>query len=107
MTLHFFLLFRSSVVFLLSHHYTEWLYKPVIYIHTSGTGVLIEDVRGKKGSSTVYHDLNPDQINGLPDEQIHRDVDLFVIIDLWNRDGIVQSHFDSTTNSDSCCSETR
>lgn len=52
--------------------------KPVIYIHTSGTGVLIEDVRGKKGSGTVYHDLNPDQINGLPDEQIHRDVDLFV-----------------------------
>jgi len=53
--------------------------KPVIYIHTSGTGVLIEDVRGKKGSNVVYSDLNPDQINGLPDEQIHRDVDLFII----------------------------
>jgi nucleoside-diphosphate-sugar epimerase len=53
--------------------------KPVIYIHTSGTGVLTEDVRGKKGSNTVYSDLNPDQINGLADEQIHRNVDLLVI----------------------------
>jgi nucleoside-diphosphate-sugar epimerase len=53
--------------------------KPAIYIHTSGTGVLVEDVRGKKGSDTVYNDLDPAQINGLADEQIHRNVDLFVI----------------------------
>jgi nucleoside-diphosphate-sugar epimerase len=53
--------------------------KPVIYIHTSGTGVLTEDVRGNKGSDIVYSDLNPDQINGLPDEQLHRNVDLFII----------------------------
>jgi nucleoside-diphosphate-sugar epimerase len=53
--------------------------KPVIYIHTSGTGVLTEDVRGNKGSDTIYSDLNPDQINKLPDEQIHRNVDLFII----------------------------
>ena len=53
--------------------------KPVIYIHTSGTGVLAEDVRGKKGSNTVYNDLDPNQINSLPIDQIHRNVDLFVI----------------------------
>ena len=53
--------------------------KPAIYIHTSGTGVLVEDVRGKKGSDTVYNDLDPAQINGLADEQLHRHVDLFVI----------------------------
>jgi nucleoside-diphosphate-sugar epimerase len=53
--------------------------KPAIYIHTSGTGVLVEDVRGKKGSNTVYSDLNPDQINGLAPEQPHRNVDLFII----------------------------
>jgi nucleoside-diphosphate-sugar epimerase len=53
--------------------------KPVIYIHTSGAGVISEDVRGKKGSKTVYSDLNPDQINGLADEQPHRNVDLFII----------------------------
>ncbi|CAF1519015.1 unnamed protein product [Didymodactylos carnosus] len=53
--------------------------KPAIYIHTSGTGVLTEDVRGKKGSNIVYNDLDPAQINGLGDEQLHRNVDLFVI----------------------------
>ncbi|CAF0815060.1 unnamed protein product [Adineta steineri] len=53
--------------------------KPVIYIHTSGTGVLTEDVRGKKGSDTIYNDLDPNQINGLADEQLHRNVDLLVI----------------------------
>jgi nucleoside-diphosphate-sugar epimerase len=58
---------------------TQTTGKPVIYIHTSGTGVLTEDVRGKKGSTTVYNDLDPDQINGLADKQWHRNVDLFVI----------------------------
>ncbi|CAF1199360.1 unnamed protein product [Rotaria sordida] len=57
---------------------TQTTGKPVIYIHTSGTGVLIEDVRGKKGSNTVYNDLDPDQIDGLADTQIHRNVDLLV-----------------------------
>ncbi|CAF1033991.1 unnamed protein product [Rotaria sordida] len=58
---------------------TQTTGKPVIYIHTSGTGVLTEDVRGKKGSNTVYNDLDPDQVNGLADTQIHRNVDLLVI----------------------------
>ncbi|CAF1000427.1 unnamed protein product [Rotaria sordida] len=58
---------------------TQTTGKPVIYIHTSGTGVLAEDVRGKRGSNTVYNDLDPDQINGLAEIQIHRNVDLFII----------------------------
>ena len=29
-------------------------------------------------SNTVYNDLDPNQINGLPDTQIHRNLDLFV-----------------------------
>ncbi|CAF3814976.1 unnamed protein product [Adineta steineri] len=53
--------------------------KPAIYIHTSGTGVISEDVRGKKGSGIVFSDLNPDQINGLADKQPHRNVDLLII----------------------------
>jgi nucleoside-diphosphate-sugar epimerase len=53
--------------------------KPAIYIHTSGTGVISEDVRGKKGSDVFFSDLNADQINGLADDQPHRDVDLFII----------------------------
>ncbi|CAF0923194.1 unnamed protein product [Rotaria sordida] len=58
---------------------TQTTGKQVIYIHTSGTGVLAEDVRGKRGSNTVYNDLDPDQINGLAEIQIHRNVDLFII----------------------------
>ena len=53
--------------------------KPAIYIHTSGTGVLLEDVRGKKGSNNIYNDLDPDPINNLADEQPHRHVHLFII----------------------------
>jgi nucleoside-diphosphate-sugar epimerase len=58
---------------------TQMTGKPAIYIHTSGTAVLAEDVRGKKGSNKVYSDLDPDQINSLPDERIHRNVDLLII----------------------------
>jgi nucleoside-diphosphate-sugar epimerase len=53
--------------------------KSAIYIHTSGTCVIGEDVRGKKGSGNVYTDLDPAQINGLSDRKPHRNVDLFVI----------------------------
>lgn len=53
--------------------------RPAIYIHTSGTGVLHENICGEKGSDIVYNDLDPVQINGLPDEQLHRNVDLFII----------------------------
>ncbi|CAF1583845.1 unnamed protein product [Didymodactylos carnosus] len=58
---------------------TQTTGKPVIYIHTSGTAVISEDVRGKKGSNTVYSDLDPDKINGVADEQAHRNVDLLII----------------------------
>jgi nucleoside-diphosphate-sugar epimerase len=58
---------------------TQTTGKPVIYIHTSGTGVLAENVWAKKGSNTVYSDLDTDKINGLADEQIHRNVDLLII----------------------------
>ena len=50
-----------------------------VVIHTSGTGVLAENVRGKKGSNKVYSDLDPDQIKSLADEQVHRNVDLLII----------------------------
>jgi nucleoside-diphosphate-sugar epimerase len=58
---------------------TQTTGKPVIYIHTSGTGVIAENVRGKKGSNIEYNDLDSDQINGLPEKNIHRNVDLLVI----------------------------
>jgi len=58
---------------------TKTTEKPAIYIHTSGTCVIGEDVRGKKGSDKVYTDLDPAQINGLSDKKIYRNVDLFII----------------------------
>ncbi|CAF1691545.1 unnamed protein product, partial [Adineta ricciae] len=53
--------------------------KAVVYIHTGGTGLLAEDVHGKKGSNIVYNDLDLDQINRLPNTQLHRNVDLCII----------------------------
>jgi nucleoside-diphosphate-sugar epimerase len=53
--------------------------KPAIYIHTSGTCVISEDIRGEKGSNTVYTDLDPAQINSFSDEKPYRNVDLFII----------------------------
>ncbi|UJR12845.1 hypothetical protein I4U23_017019 [Adineta vaga] len=58
---------------------TQIIGKSVIYIHTSGTGVLAEDVHGQKGSNIIYNDLDPNQINNLTENQIHRNVDLFII----------------------------
>ena len=53
--------------------------KPAIYIHTSGAGILFEDVRGNKGSDIVYSDLDPAQITGLSENRIHRKVDVFIV----------------------------
>lgn len=50
-----------------------------IFIHTSGTGILADESGGNHGSDTIYDDANPDQIETLPDTQIHRNVDLQLI----------------------------
>ncbi|KAF7327868.1 NAD-P-binding protein [Mycena kentingensis (nom. inval.)] len=48
-------------------------------IHTSGTGVLSDDARGMFASSTIYSDLNINQLESLPPTQPHRDVDLAIV----------------------------
>ncbi|TFY82933.1 hypothetical protein EWM64_g1075 [Hericium alpestre] len=53
--------------------------KVPILIHTSGTGVLTDDAAGEKEMDTIYYDNNPEQIESLPDTQIHRDTDLKVV----------------------------
>ena len=53
--------------------------QPAIYIHRSGAGIMGEDTRGEKGSTKVYSDLDPDQINNLPNENIVRKISLFII----------------------------
>jgi len=52
---------------------------PPIFIHTSGTGVLADDAKGKYSSDVIYDDLNPDQIETLAPTQLHRNVDLELV----------------------------
>jgi len=48
-------------------------------IHTSGTGVLVDDARGMLSSDKIYSDLNIGQPETLPETQPHRLVDLALI----------------------------
>ncbi|KAA1475298.1 NAD(P)-binding protein [Dentipellis sp. KUC8613] len=50
-----------------------------ILIHTSGTGVLTDKARGDTTVDTIYYDSDADQIETLPDTQVHRNVDLAVV----------------------------
>ncbi|KAI9005646.1 NAD-P-binding protein [Hyaloraphidium curvatum] len=51
---------------------------PPLYIHTSGTGVLIDRARGASLSDKVYSDDDPAGIDALPDSALHRNVDIEV-----------------------------
>ncbi|KAI0635600.1 NAD-P-binding protein [Trametes polyzona] len=50
-----------------------------ILIHTSGTGVLVDDARGEYATETIYSDTNVEQIKSIPPTAIHRNVDLLVV----------------------------
>ncbi|KAI0043236.1 NAD-P-binding protein [Auriscalpium vulgare] len=50
-----------------------------IYIHTSGTGVLIDNAKGEYASETIYHDSDVAQIESLAPSQPHREVDVEVV----------------------------
>lgn len=51
---------------------------PVVYIHTSGTGVLLDNADGRFASSKIYSDLRPEDIDALDPKAPHREVDLAV-----------------------------
>ncbi|EGN98930.1 hypothetical protein SERLA73DRAFT_181658 [Serpula lacrymans var. lacrymans S7.3] len=53
--------------------------KAPILIHTSGTGVLMDKAAGKYAYDTIYDDTDVEQLETLPDTQIHRNVDLLII----------------------------
>lgn len=40
------------------------------------SGVLADDAAGDRTTETIYNDADPDQIETLPDTQLHRNVDL-------------------------------
>ncbi|KAG0697656.1 hypothetical protein DFH29DRAFT_944933 [Suillus ampliporus] len=50
-----------------------------ILIHTSGTGVLIDDAAGNYATDKIYSDLDIPMIESLPKTQRHREVDLEII----------------------------
>ncbi|KAF1954558.1 NAD(P)-binding protein [Byssothecium circinans] len=52
---------------------------PTILIHTSGTGVLVDNAKGAYKTDRVYRDDNPAEIDALPDTAFHRDVDLEIV----------------------------
>lgn len=43
------------------------------------TGVLNDNAKGMYATETIYDDFNADQIEALPDTQLHRDVDVAVV----------------------------
>jgi nucleoside-diphosphate-sugar epimerase len=52
---------------------------PTTFLHTSGTGLLVDTAKGRYLSSTIYSDDNPAGIDALPSTAMHRDVDLAIV----------------------------
>lgn len=63
--------------------------KRKLFIHVSGTGILIEDARGEYASDKVYSDLDSAAIHAIPLEQIHRNVDNYIFENSTNFDSII------------------
>ncbi|KAI9439805.1 hypothetical protein H4582DRAFT_1549586 [Lactarius indigo] len=61
-----------------------------IYIHTSGTGVLMDNAAGLRDTDIIYDDTDPEQIESLPDTAIHRLVDLEVVA--ADKEGYVRTY---------------
>ncbi|KAF2638413.1 NAD(P)-binding protein [Massarina eburnea CBS 473.64] len=52
---------------------------PTTFIHTSGTGLLCDDAKGKFKSEKIYSDEGPEMIDELPDTALHRKIDLAIV----------------------------
>jgi nucleoside-diphosphate-sugar epimerase len=61
-----------------------------IFIHTSGTGVFMDDAAGLHDTDVVYADTNAKQIEGLPVTALHRPVDLEVVT--GDKEGYVRTY---------------
>lgn len=53
--------------------------KHPLYIHTSGTGLLVDGVYGSKLTDKIYDDAKDEDIASIPDDAPHRDVDLLLL----------------------------
>ncbi|KAH0835027.1 hypothetical protein J3R83DRAFT_10764 [Lanmaoa asiatica] len=59
-----------------------------ILIHT--VSVLIDNAKGMYAYDTIWDDTNPDQLETLPDTQLHRNVDLLVLA--ADKEGYARTH---------------
>lgn len=50
-----------------------------IYIHTSGTSVLDDSAEGGEKSEKIYHDNKRDEVDSVPDNAPHREIDLAIV----------------------------
>ncbi|KAJ9607059.1 hypothetical protein H2200_008131 [Cladophialophora chaetospira] len=53
--------------------------KETIFIHTSGTSCLVDNSRGMYITEKIYSDTNPSDIDSIPDDAPHREIDLAII----------------------------
>jgi len=61
-----------------------------IYIHTSGTGVFMDNAAGLRDTDVIYVDTNSEQIESLPETALHRLVDLEVVA--ADKEGYVRTY---------------
>ncbi|KZV69699.1 NAD(P)-binding protein [Peniophora sp. CONT] len=64
--------------------------KQGILIHTSGTGVLIDDAKGMHDDHITYDDSSVESIESLPADAFHREVDIEVV--KADQEGYIRSH---------------
>ncbi|KJA17461.1 hypothetical protein HYPSUDRAFT_1017943 [Hypholoma sublateritium FD-334 SS-4] len=53
--------------------------KAPILIHTSGTGIIVDDARGLHGDHREFSDLESEVLNAIPVTALHRNVDIPII----------------------------
>lgn len=53
--------------------------KSTIFIHTSGTSVLDDGCAGQYASDKIYHDKVRSEVDSVPDDAPHREIDLSIV----------------------------
>lgn len=48
-------------------------------VHTSGTSVLNDDAQGRYKGDKIYHDDRREEIDSVPDNAPHREIDLAIV----------------------------
>ncbi|KAG1882321.1 hypothetical protein F4604DRAFT_1743478 [Suillus subluteus] len=68
----------KAILLGLKKRYDETGRVPIL-IHTSGTGVLMDDAAGNYATDKIYSDLDIPMIESLPKTQPHREVDIEIV----------------------------